>query len=74
MSGFLVVEGERGMLCLGIKGLFLGEEGALGVASDVISFNCVPDIDSFVLCLDCVVCELGIRRVWRGFEEFRYRR
>jgi hypothetical protein len=49
MSGFLVVEGERGMLCLGAKGLFLGEEGALGVASDVISFDCVPDIDSFVL-------------------------
>jgi hypothetical protein len=63
MSGFLVIKGEQGILYLGIKGLFLGEEGALGVALDVISFNCVPNINSFVLCLDYVVCELGIRRV-----------
>jgi hypothetical protein len=60
MSGFLVVEGERGILYLGIKRLFLGEEGALGVASDVISFNYIPDINSFILCLNYVVCELGI--------------
>jgi hypothetical protein len=63
MSGFLVVEGERGMLCLGAKGLSLREEGALGVALDVTSFDCVPDIDSFVLCDNRVLCELNIRRV-----------
>jgi hypothetical protein len=49
MSGFLVVEGERGILYLGAKGLFLGEEGILGVASDMISFNYIPNINSFVL-------------------------
>jgi hypothetical protein len=49
MSGFLVIEGEQGILCLGAKGLFLGEEGVLGVASDVISFNYIPNINSFVL-------------------------
>jgi hypothetical protein len=58
MSGFLVVEGERGMLCLGAKGLSLEEEGALGVASNVVSFDCVLDIDSSMLYDDRVLCEL----------------
>jgi hypothetical protein len=60
MSSFLVVEGEWGILCLGIKGLFLREEDALGVALDVISFNHIPNIDSFVLCLNYVFYKLGI--------------
>jgi len=63
MSGFLVVEEEQGILCLGVKGLSLREEGALGVALDVTSFDCVPNIDSFILYDNYVLCELNIRRV-----------
>jgi hypothetical protein len=63
MSGLLVVEGERGILCLGAKGLSLREEGVLGVALDVTFFDCVPDIDSFVLYNNRVLCELNIRRM-----------
>jgi len=63
MSGFFVVEGERGILCLGAKGFSLEGEGTLGVALDVISFDCVPDINPFVLCHGRVLCELGIRRM-----------
>jgi hypothetical protein len=55
MSGFLVIEGERGILCLGVKGLFLREEGALGVALDVISFDYIPNINFFVLYKLCAL-------------------
>jgi hypothetical protein len=60
MSSFLVVEGERGILCLGIKGLSLREKSVLSIALDVTSFNYIPNIDSFVLCNNCVLCELNI--------------
>jgi hypothetical protein len=49
MSGFLVIEEEQGILCLGAKGLFLREEGVLGIALDVIFFNYIPNINSFIL-------------------------
>jgi hypothetical protein len=55
MSGFLVIKEEQGILCLSIKGLFLREEGALGVALDVISFNYIPNINSFVLYKSCTL-------------------
>jgi hypothetical protein len=54
--------------------LSLGEEGALGIALDVTSFDYVPNIDSFVLCDNRVLYELNIRRVWRGFEMLCYHR
>jgi hypothetical protein len=79
MSGFLIVEGEQGMLCLGIKGLSLKEEGALGIASNMVSFNCVLDIDSFILYDNYMLCKLlfkGCRRVLKRFviiDKARYR-
>ena len=60
MSGFLIVEGERGILCLGAKGLSLREEGALGIALDVTSFDYIPDIDSFMLCNNRMLYKLNI--------------
>jgi hypothetical protein len=63
MSGFLVIEGERGMLYLGAKGLSLREEGALDIALDVTSFNYIPNINSFILYNNYVLYKLNIRRV-----------
>jgi hypothetical protein len=51
------------MLCLGIKGLSLREKGALSVALDITSFNCVSNINSFVLCDNYMLYKLNIRRV-----------
>jgi hypothetical protein len=63
MSGFLIIKRERSILCLSIKELFLKKESALSVALDVISFNYILDIDSFILCLNYVFYKLGIQRV-----------
>jgi hypothetical protein len=60
MSGFFIIEGEQGILCLGVKGLSLREEGALNIALDVTSFNYIPDINSFILYNNCVLCKLNI--------------
>jgi hypothetical protein len=70
MSGFLIVEGEQGMLCLGVKGLFLKEEGVLNIAFNIVSFNCVLDIDSSMLYNDYVLCELLFRRCGRVLKRF----
>jgi hypothetical protein len=63
MSSFLVIKGEQGILCLGAKGLSLGEEGAFSIALDVTSFNCISNINSFVLYNNRVLYKLNIRRV-----------
>jgi hypothetical protein len=48
------------MLCLSVNGLSLREKGALSIALDIISFNYISNIDSFILCYNCVLCELGV--------------
>jgi hypothetical protein len=60
MSSFLIIDRERGILYLGINRLSLREEGALGIALNVISFNYIPNINSFILYYNYVLCELGI--------------
>ena len=60
MSGFLVVEEEQGILCLGVKGLSLREEGALSIALDVTSFNYIPNINSFILYNNYMLYKLNI--------------
>jgi hypothetical protein len=60
MSSFLIIKGERSILCLGVKGLSLREEGALNIALDVTSFNYIPNINSFVLCNNRVLYKLNI--------------
>ena len=63
MSSFLIMDREQGMLCLGANRLSLKEKGILGIALDIISFNCVPNINSFVLYYNYMLCELGVWRV-----------
>ena len=60
MSSFLVVEGEQGILYLGAKGLSLREEGVLGLALDVTSFDYIPNINSFMLYNDRMLYKLNI--------------
>ena len=60
MSGFLVIEGEQGILYLGAKGLSLREEDALGLALDVTSFNYIPNINSFILYNNRMLYKLNI--------------
>jgi hypothetical protein len=60
MSGFFIIEGERGILYLGAKGLSLREEGALSLALNVTSFNYILNIDSFVLYNNYVLYKLNI--------------
>jgi hypothetical protein len=63
MSSFLIIEGERGILCLGAKGLSLKEEGVLSIALDVTSFDYILNINSFMLCNNYVLYKLNIQRV-----------
>ena len=60
MSGFFIIEGERGILCLGVKELSLREEGALNIALDVTSFNYILNINSFILYNNRVLYKLNI--------------
>jgi hypothetical protein len=48
MFHFLIIKGERGILCLSIKRLSLREEDILNIALDVISFNYIPYFNSFI--------------------------
>jgi hypothetical protein len=43
------VDGERGILCRGLKGLSPKEEGILDILLGMVLFNCGIDIDSFEL-------------------------
>ena len=63
MSSFLIIEGERGILYLDIKGLSLREECALSIALDMTSFNYIFNINSFVLYNNYMLYKLNIQRL-----------
>jgi hypothetical protein len=60
MSSFLIIEGERGILCLSIKGLSFREEDMLSIVLDVTSFNYILNINSFILYNNYILYKLNI--------------
>jgi hypothetical protein len=60
MSSFLIINKERGMLCLGANKLSLKEESILNIALNIISFNYIPNINSFILYNNYILCKLGV--------------
>lgn len=56
------MDGERGILCRGLKGLLPKEEGILDILLGIVLFDCGIDIDSFELWHDCMPDVSSVRR------------